>query len=52
MIRGIQMSNEKKKRECPICGTELDEDEDICPACGRYVEEPAYDVEDDLDDQG
>jgi rRNA maturation endonuclease Nob1 len=46
----IEMGKEKKKkRVCPICETELDEDEDICPNCGSYIEEPAYDLEDDLD---
>ena len=45
------MSNEKKKRECPIRGTELSEDEDICPNCGAYIEEPAYDIEADLEDE-
>lgn len=45
------MKNEKKKtkRVCPICDAELDEDEDICPNCGIYVEEPVYDIEDDLE---
>jgi len=44
------MSKEKKKKRiCPICGTELDEGEDICPNCGSYIEEPAYDIEDDLE---
>jgi rRNA maturation endonuclease Nob1 len=46
-----EVSNEKeKKRVCPICGTELAEDEDICPNCGSYIEEPAYDIEDDIED--
>ena len=40
-----------KKKRCPICGNVLDEDEDICPVCGSYVEEPAYDIEDDLADE-
>jgi len=42
--------NEKTKRNCPICDTELDEDEDICPVCGSYAEEPCIDAEDDLDE--
>jgi ribosomal protein S27AE len=46
----IEMSNEKKKRECPICGTELTEDEDICPNCGSLQEEPCYDAEDDSEE--
>jgi RNA polymerase subunit RPABC4/transcription elongation factor Spt4 len=33
------MTKEKKKKRCPICDTELDEDEDICPNCGSYREE-------------
>jgi len=41
--------DEKKKRVCPICDAEVDEDEDICPNCGSYIEEPAYDIEDDLE---
>jgi len=45
------MSNEKKKRECPICGTKLSEDDEICPNCGAYIEEPAYDIENDLEDE-
>lgn len=42
--------DKKEKRCCPICGTELDEEEDICPECGSYVDEPAYDSEDDPED--
>lgn len=42
--------DKKEKRRCPICDTELDEDEDICPVCGSYVDEPAYDAEDDLEE--
>ena len=38
----------KRGKRCPICDTELDEDEEICPECGSYVDEPAYDIEDDL----
>jgi rRNA maturation endonuclease Nob1 len=48
------MKNEKQsktKRRCPVCDSDLDEDEDICPNCGSYVEEPAYDIEDDLDSE-
>jgi predicted nucleic acid-binding Zn ribbon protein len=41
---------ENKKKQCPICDAELDEDEVICPECGSYLEEPVYDVEDDLED--
>ena len=40
----------KEKRRCPICDTELDEDEEICPECGSYVDEPAYDMEDDMEE--
>ncbi len=45
------MSNEKKKRECPVCGTKLHAGEHICPNCGAYVQEPAYDIESDLEDE-
>lgn len=44
------MTEDKKKRRCPICDVELDEDEEICSVCGSYVDEPAYDSEDDLGD--
>jgi len=39
-----------KKRVCPICGEELSEADLICPSCGCYIDEPAYDIEDDLDE--
>lgn len=42
--------NKAKKRKCPICDTELDEDQVICPNCGSYQDEPTYDIEDDLDE--
>jgi predicted nucleic acid-binding Zn ribbon protein len=38
-----------KKKRCPICGLEIEEDEDICPECGCYIDEPAYDA---MDDEG
>ena len=43
-----------KKKHCPICGNVLDEDEDVCPVpvCRSYMEEPTYDVEIGLDDEG
>lgn len=47
------MNNKKEKevkRTCPICGQELSEDDDICPNCGAYQDEPCYDIEDDLDE--
>jgi len=39
-----------KKRKCPICDAEVDEDEEFCPECGTYLEEPTIGVEDDLGD--
>lgn len=49
--RWISMSGkDKRKKECPICEAEVDEDEEVCPECGCYLEEPAYDTEDDLDE--
>ena len=43
--------NDQQKKRCSICDTELDEEEeDICPACGAYVEEPSYDqIADEMD---
>ena len=41
--------SKKEKRRCHICDAELNEDEEIYPECGSYIEEPAYDVEDDMD---
>lgn len=40
---------ESKRRSCPICDMELDEDDDICPVCGSYIDEPAYDAKEDMD---
>jgi predicted nucleic acid-binding Zn ribbon protein len=40
----------KKKIHCPICDAEIDEDEVICPECGSYIQEPAYDAIDDEDE--
>jgi len=40
-----------KKWKCQICDEELSEDEIICPSCGSYVEEPAYDAMDDEDEE-
>lgn len=45
------MTGKRKKKRCPICDAELDEDEDICPECGSMVEEPAYDAMDDEDEE-
>jgi rRNA maturation endonuclease Nob1 len=47
----MKEENEKVRRRCPVCDTELNESEDTCPKCGCYVEEPAYDIEDDLEDE-
>jgi len=41
----------KKRRKCPICGEKLEEDDIICPNCGCYIEEPVYDIENDLDSE-
>lgn len=41
----------KKKKRCPECDSELDEDEDVCPECGCCLEEPAYDAMDDEDEE-
>jgi rRNA maturation endonuclease Nob1 len=43
------MPEDKRKKRCPICDAELDEDEDVCPNCGCYIEEPCYDA---MDDEG
>jgi hypothetical protein len=43
-----KMSGRKKKRRCIICDAEIGEDDDICPSCGAYQDEPCYDIEDDL----
>ena len=40
-----------KKRKCPICGEELEEDDLICPSCGCYLDETSYDSEVDLSDE-
>jgi len=40
-----------KKRKCPVCGEELEEGDLICPTCGCYIDEPAYDIEADLQDE-
>jgi len=48
------MKDEKKnktKRVCPICDAELGEGENICPNCGACIEEPCYDIEDDMDEE-
>lgn len=37
---------EKPKKKCPICDAEVDKDEEVCPKCGCYLEEPAYDIDD------
>lgn len=34
---------------CPICGEEISEEDSICPSCGVLIEEPVYDIEDDLE---
>ena len=38
------------KKKCHICGAELSENDVICPKCGSYVEEPAYDAISDMED--
>jgi predicted amidophosphoribosyltransferase len=48
-VEVAKVSDEKEKRKCPICGNELNEDEDVCPCCGSLVEEPCYDQ---MDDEG
>lgn len=46
------MNDYQKRKRCSICDTELDEDEDICPACGTYLEEPSYDqIADEMDEE-
>lgn len=45
------MTGKRKKKRCLICDAELDEDEDICPECGSYIEEPCYDAMDDEDEE-
>ena len=39
------------RMECPNCGEEISEDDVICPNCGCLIEEPAYDIESDLQDE-
>ena len=51
IMETVELNEDEKKRECPVCGAELNEDDEICPTCGSYVEEPTYDAEDDLDDE-
>lgn len=51
VMEAEELSKNENKRECPVCGAELNEDDDICPTCGSYVEEPAYDIEGDLEDE-
>ena len=46
----MNRGRKKPQRTCPICGAELDENDDICPNCGSYVEEPCIDAEADADD--
>jgi hypothetical protein len=41
----------KKTWTCEICGHDNPDDEAICEACGSLREEPAYDIEDDLDSE-
>jgi rRNA maturation endonuclease Nob1 len=45
------VTGKRKKKRCPICDAELDEDADMCSECGSYVEEPAYDVMEDEDEE-
>jgi transcription initiation factor TFIIIB Brf1 subunit/transcription initiation factor TFIIB len=35
--------------KCPICGSQITEEDSICPHCGSLTEEPVYDIEDDLE---
>jgi RNA polymerase subunit RPABC4/transcription elongation factor Spt4 len=39
-----------KKWNCPICDHLNPEDVDICEECGSLRQEPAYDIESDLED--
>jgi hypothetical protein len=41
----------KTKRVCPICNAELDEGNCVCHDCGACLDEPCYDVEDDMDEE-
>lgn len=40
-----------KSWKCEICGHDNPEAEDICEECGSYREEPAYDLEADLNSE-
>ena len=42
--RETAMPEGKRKKRRLICDAEVDEDEVICPECGSYLEESAYDV--------
>jgi rRNA maturation endonuclease Nob1 len=44
------MTNKHKRKRCPICDEELSEDDVVCPSCGSCVDEPVYDIEDDLEE--
>lgn len=47
------MNKKEAVEECPNCGEEISEDDSVCPHCGALIEEPAYDIEDDLEsDEG
>jgi hypothetical protein len=37
--------------KCEICGHDNPEDEDLCEECGSLRQEPAYDIESDLEDE-
>ena len=37
--------------ECPNCVEKIEEDETICPYCSALIEEPTYDIEDDLESE-
>jgi transcription initiation factor TFIIIB Brf1 subunit/transcription initiation factor TFIIB len=41
----------KKKKRCPECDSEIDEYEYVCPECGCYIAEPAYDAMDNEDEE-
>lgn len=37
--------------ECSICGYKNPDSLELCEECGSYREEPAYDIESDLQDE-
>lgn len=48
----VNKENRKKETwECPVCGAENDEEDEICINCGCCQEEPCYDAINDEEDE-